>query len=380
MKIAYVSTFDARLVQSWSGTGYIIAKELERQGVDISYVGPLSEKNGLFYKAKQLFYREILKKRHIRQAEPAILHHNALQISEQISIINPDIILSIWAYPIAFLECKQPIVFIADATFPLMHDYYNEYTNLSTTTINNISKLEKSDMDRSAAVIYSSNWAAQSAINDYGISPNKVHVIPFGAIINSVPTKNDVENFIENRVNSDVCNLLFLGVDWERKGGRIAYNTLLELLKKGMKVQLTVCGCIPPDEFSHSKMQVIPFLDKSNNNDSEQFTTLLRESHFLLLPTRKEAYGLVFCEASAFALPSITTDTGGVGEIIQNGINGYTLPFSSDAIEYAELISTLWINKEEYYNLSQSSYNEFTTRLNWDFASEQIKIILEKLR
>ena len=81
MKIAYVSTFDARLTNSWSGLGYYIAKSLERQGATIEYIGPLAEKHALYYKGKQYFYREILKKRHIRQAEPAILRYNAEQIS-----------------------------------------------------------------------------------------------------------------------------------------------------------------------------------------------------------------------------------------------------------------------------------------------------------
>ncbi|MBK9249841.1 MAG: hypothetical protein IPM69_17495 [Ignavibacteria bacterium] len=168
MKIAYVSTFDARFENSWSGTGYHIAKALENQGAEICYVGPLAEKNALYYKAKQLFYREILKKRHIRQAEPAILKYNAEQISKQIQNFKPDIVLGIWSYPISHLKCTAPIAFIADATFPIIKDFYQDYTNLSTKTIQNSFAMERAALENCAAVLYSSQWAAQSAIHDYG--------------------------------------------------------------------------------------------------------------------------------------------------------------------------------------------------------------------
>ncbi|MBI3259617.1 MAG: glycosyltransferase family 4 protein [Ignavibacteriae bacterium] len=379
MKIAYVSTFDAHLVQSWSGLGYYIAKAIEQSGIEVEYVGPLKEKNSLYYKAKQFFYRELFKKRHIRQAEPAILRENARQISKQIKELNPDIVFAVWTYPIAYLECEQPIVFTADATFPLMHDYYDDYSNLSDTTIKNTRKMEQLALNRSSAIIYCSEWAANSAVKDYGINPDKVHVVPYGANIDYAPNEQQIETFIQNRSKSEICKLLFLGVDWERKGGTIAYNTMLELNKRGIATVLTVCGCIPPKEFTHSQVSVIPFLDKTKTTDREHLNKLLQDSHFLLLPTRKEAYGLVFCEACAYGLPSITTDTGGVSEIIHDGINGYTLPLELGAKEYADKISDLWTNQDQYKALAHSAHNEYQKRLNWNSAGKSIKSILENL-
>ena len=41
MKVAYVTTYDASNPNAWSGTGHYIAKSLERQGVEVAYIGPL---------------------------------------------------------------------------------------------------------------------------------------------------------------------------------------------------------------------------------------------------------------------------------------------------------------------------------------------------
>ncbi|MBS1536586.1 MAG: glycosyltransferase family 4 protein [Bacteroidetes bacterium] len=379
MKIAYVSTFDARLVHSWSGTGYTIAKELEKQGLEISYVGPLTEKNSLLYKAKQLFYREILRKRHIRQAEPAIVLHNALQISKQIEKIKPDIILAIWAYPIALLDCKQPIVFIADATFPLMHNYYKEYSNLSTSTIRNIKQLEQSALNRSAAVIYSSQWAAQSAINEYNTSPDKVYVVPFGANIDVPPSESEIEQFIEKRVKNDVCKLLFLGVDWERKGGNIALNTAINLHNKGIKTELNIVGCVPTTTKLPHFVNLIGFLNKSDPTDVIKLRKLFIESHFLILPSIADCTPIVFSEANSFGLPCISTTVGGIPSVIINGKNGQLFDKLDSPEEFSQYIAQLITNPEEYYKLAHSSFLEYKQRLNWDFAGYQIKKILENL-
>ena len=89
------------------------------------------------------------------------------------------------------------------------------------------------------------------------------------------------------------------------------------------------------------------------------------ESHFLFVPTRAECYGIVFSEASAYGLISITTHTGGVPSII-NGINGYTLPLESKANEYYTVIKNLLDDKKKLALMSKSSREFYDTTLAWN--------------
>ena len=59
-------------------------------------------------------------------------------------------------------------------------------------------------------------------------------------------------------LKDEVVNILFLGVDWYRKGGDLVYDTFLKLIEAGYNIHLTVCGCVPP--VKHAKIKVIPFL------------------------------------------------------------------------------------------------------------------------
>ena len=162
------------------------------------------------------------------------------------------------------------------------------------------------------------------------------------------------------------CHLLFLGVDWTRKGGPIAFQTLLALLDAGIPADLTVCGCVPPPAYHHDLLTVIPFLDKNLAERQARFDELLRKSHFLLFPTRADCFGIVICEATAYGIPVFASSTGGVPEAVTPGVNGFLLPYTAAAEEYAAAIQAVWRDEEAYRRLARTSRETYDTTLNWD--------------
>jgi glycosyltransferase involved in cell wall biosynthesis len=194
--------------------------------------------------------------------------------------------------------------------------------------------------------------------------------IPFGANIEIEKTLIIPKKIDKNKP----INILFLGVDWHRKGGEIVYETFLKLLEAGCNVNLTVCGCIPP--VKHSKVEVIPFLDKNKQHDLTFFIELLHKTHFLFLPSKAECFGVVFCEASAFGIPSITRNTGGISNAVYNGINGYCLEENAKVDDYFTIIQKLIENESEYEKLSLSSRKLYEDKLNWEqWTCSVLKII-----
>jgi len=67
-------------------------------------------------------------------------------------------------------------------------------------------------------------------------------------------------------------------------------------------------------------VNVIGFVDKASADGYAMLNKPLEESHFMILPTFAEAYGIVFCEASSFGLPSIALKRGGVP--VKDHVNG----------------------------------------------------------
>jgi len=200
-------------------------------------------------------------------------------------------------------------------------------------------------------------------------------VLSFGANLTKEPSYEDV---VRPR-DLSICRLLFLGVDWERKGGKIALETLQLLTDAGIKAELTVCGCVPPTGVSHPKVTVIPFLSKRDPVQMERLVSLLRASTFLILPTRADAAPIVFCEASAFGLPSIARDTGGVGGVVEDGINGYKVAPQEGAEAYAKLILDVYGDRDRYRRLCITARQAYERRLNWDAWGLGARRVLESV-
>ena len=173
---------------------------------------------------------------------------------------------------------------------------------------------------------------------------------------------------------------LFIGVDWVGKGGEIAVECLNELIKTGVDATLTIVGCKVPEQFKNEKITNYTFLNKNIPEQAKKLEELFLESDIFILPTRIDAYGLVFCEASAYGIPSLGTDTGGVGGALHNGVNGYLMPYQARGIEYAEKITELFSYDDMYPKMSINSRKLFEEKLNWDAFGQNFAKLLESKR
>jgi glycosyltransferase involved in cell wall biosynthesis len=233
-------------------------------------------------------------------------------------------------------------------------------------------------MDKVAIAVFSSAWAARSAIEDYRKDSRLVRVVPFGGNLAVAPPAEKVATSIAERSRRS-CDLLFVGVDWRRKRGNFAVAVTRELTVLGIHARLRVVGCSPRlHGMACSQVEVLGRLRKRVAGELQQLEELYCRSHFLLLPSAAEPYGIVYAEASAFGLPSVATDVGGVATVVRPGRNG--LLFSRDATpdEYAAAIARLWQDPDKYADLCRTSREEYEQRLNWSVAIDALRSILDE--
>ena len=285
-------------------------------------------------------------------------------------IVAPDCVPEV-----AFLQTDIPILLPLDATFHLQRDYYPEFSHLLAFSARQGEIVEQAAFQNASKLLFSSRWAARSAVEDYGIDPQKVHAIFWGANLDHFPPREQV---LVKKL-SGRCQMLFMGVDWQRKGGDIAYNTLLKLNEMGIEAELIVCGSTPPSGIAHERLKVIPYLDKNDERQAREIEKLYAMSDFLILPTRADCVPNVIGEANSFGVPVITTDTGGVADAVRDGENGYVLPFEARGEAYAQVIAELYREEQRYQQLVQSSRATFETYLNWDAWGMAVKDVLNEI-
>lgn len=382
MKVAYVTLYDVLNPESWPskhqagiyGAGYYLAKTLESSSVSVDYIGSIKEKKSLITSGKFRIYHHLFRKQYYSWAEPLILKDFAQRISKKLAIFNSDLVLCpINAVPIAYLECKQPIVLWTDTTLELLIDYYPFLTNLCKETILNIKEMERAALNNCKLVIYTSEWAAKAAVNAYQIEPDKVKVIPWGANIECDRTIDTINSMLKSKVLNP-CKLLFIGVDWIRKGGDVALEVAKELNKIGVNTELTIIGCEPlVNEPLPHFVKVLGYINKSTEEGNEKINKLFSESHFLILPTLADCSPFVLAEANSFGVPCLSTQVGGIPTMIKDDLNGKTFSTNASIAEYCTYISNIISSNTQYKELALSSFNEYQTRLNWTVAVQAAK-------
>lgn len=359
MNIVFLTTLNPYDINNWSGTTSHLLQALSKKH-NVKVIGHNILTQSAYY-VKDNF----LKKQSFENYAPVFGKLCAELISDSDLIFFGDL------YLVPFLEVNIPIVHLSDVTYHSFKDYLNQKKSIEQ--INRIESLEKQLLnEKYTTIIYSSEWAKQNSIDYYGIDSNKIHVIEFGA---NIPNPKDYR--IE--IQTDVCNLVFIGKNWQKKGGDKVLDTYRKLKSDGFQCTLTIIGSAP-QKLCHNddNLVIIPFLDKSKPEHLTKLCNILKNAHFLILPTEFDAFGIVFCEASAYGVPSIAADVGGVSQPIREGKNGFLLPSNATAENYAEKIKSVFSDKVKYIELRKTSRLEYDTRLNWDVWGEKVNKILEE--
>ena len=379
VKIAYVTSYDADDVRNWSGLGFFIRKALIDAGLEVETMRPRVPRFSPGITARRVFSGRVRGQAYLWSRDPALLRRQADDVARQLEASDADVVFSPGTLPIAYLDETRPIVFWADATFDLMLDLYPGFINLTSASKAAGQRADAEALARASLALYASDWAAQSARETYGASPGKVEVVPFGANLYEATDPNLVARLISERPR-DVCRLLFVGVDWERKGGELAVKVTQDLNAGGLATVLTVVGCEPdvPGDL-RGIVDVRGFVDKSTESGRAELQSLLAKSHFLILPSEAECYGLVLCEANAYGVPCLASSVGGIPTIIRDGVNGRLFDPGEDGSSFVQFVLSTFGDHERYQALARTSYEEYRARLNWLVSGARVKELLEGL-
>lgn len=271
---------------------------------------------------------------------------------------------------IPFLRTKTPVVYFTDTTTHLMQHYYWDF-RWPLDWVADV--IQKKCMEKSDVVITSSTWAINDMTSFFSIPPNKCKLCRFGA--------NGIVEDREIVCNEETINLVFVGVDWKRKGGDIALDALRILKKTDTTHQyrLHVVGSRPSEEVKEEDVTFYGFLDRNDPEQEKLHTKVFKEGDIFILPTRAECSAIVNCEASGYGMPIVIYDTGGVGDYVINGVNGFRLPMEAGGKEFAEKIHQIVADPELRLQLSNGGKKLYAEHLNWDVAGKTMKKTIDSL-
>ena len=206
-----------------------------------------------------------------------------------------------------------------------------------------------------------STWAAASLVNDYGVDPELVEVLPPGV---------DMEKWRPaSRSGRGPMRILFIGGDFYRKGGELLLQAFQHLSDGKAELNLVTRSILPQIE------GVTVFNDMRPN--SPELIALCQSSDLFVLPTEAEAFGIAAVEASATGLPIIGTNVGGLHDIVADGETGFLVQ-AGDVESLTDRLCELLLDADLRKRMGQAARtraeDRFSARKN---AARLIEIIKE---
>ncbi len=372
------TTEDPANVKSWSGIPYQLRAALERQVDRITVFGPSRPSRAPLDVVKRLWYGGH-PPRYPLALTAATLKQNARELKQEIARVDPDAILSISSAPIAALhDAGRPVFLFSDAPYQAWHEAY-EGTISRPVQLAAFVAQEASLVRRIEGSCFGSEWAVREAerlyadpLQDPDELRERLHVTPLGA--NWIPqgTRELLLQRVEERLDKPLA-LLYVGKDWERKGGPLAVEVTRLLNAAGHKTHLHVVGCrpsLPPETVPYVTVHGLLYQDDAAQ--SAQLAKLFEGCHFLIVPTTAECFGIVFAEAQAFALPPIARAVHALPTVVEDGVSGLLIDPSAPASAYVERILALRADPTAYRQMALRARERYETLLNWDKTAEEL--------
>jgi glycosyltransferase involved in cell wall biosynthesis len=175
--------------------------------------------------------------------------------------------------------------------------------------------LNRRCFERAQHLVTWAEWTKRSLIDEYGIAPDKITVIPPGVDAERWAAPDDLER------ERGVVRILFVGGDLRRKGG----DQLIEAFRRlrathGDEVELHLVTTSPVDA-----SDVTAVYDSMTPN-SPELIALYHRCHVFCLPTLGDCLPMVLPEAGAAGLALVSTDVGAIGEVVRDGDTGLLVP------------------------------------------------------
>ncbi len=356
-----------------------MSRELERQGCQLRYFGPVAFKEPAVVRPLRAFAKRVQKGRFMTYLDPAVARALGQELSVQLEGQSFDLVLTNDPGVVAGLDVPFPVVYYSDVMLPASsrgNDLRGlvAYRNVPLWALRRYQQTIRLCLERAALAIFPAQWQVDQA-RGYWVDPAKIHLVSFGA--NIPDPRPGVAQSRQGKIidTQKTLKLLFVGRDWLEKGGDIALKTVELLRQAGVNAKLEVVGTTLPNPPDY--VHVYGNLNKESTQDALRFDELYRESYCLIFPSRHEGSAITPREAAAYGLPTLAYRIEGLMSSVIDGKSGLLLEPGTGPEGYAKVILNWLDTPKTYQRLCHGAREFYETNANWSTCVAKLVIELE---
>lgn len=181
----------------------------------------------------------------------------------------------------------------------------------SSTQVEQMNRVQRKIFDAQSKIYVLCQWTKDSIVSDYGQSNEKVIVVGAGANMKPLEAAED---------KYSTPSILFVGFDWERKGGPLLLESFRHVRKKLPNAKLYIVGCSP--ETQDEGVEVVGALQRSIPEESQRLEDLYRSATCFCILPEFDPFPNVLLEAQITGTPVVSLDIGSRRDAIIPGETG----------------------------------------------------------
>ncbi|MGE5375833.1 MAG: glycosyltransferase family 4 protein [Bacteroidota bacterium] len=217
--------------------------------------------------------------------------------------------------------------------------------------------LEREVYRNAALTFVRSSNVRRSVMEEYGISPERVVRVYAGSNARVSPVKSSNCDYAQPEI-------LFVGLDWKRKGGPDLVEAFKWVLQECPDARLTIVGAEP-------ELQ-IPNCEVVGKVPPDELDPYYQRASVFCLPTYLEPFGIVFIEAMTAHLPIVATRVGAIPDFVEEGRNGFLVE-PGDVPAIANALLQLVKSPQRCQAYGEHSFQLTQDRYSWEAVGGTIK-------
>lgn len=280
--------------------------------------------------------------------------------------VTADINFFFGATPWIHFRSSTPYAVYLDASFQTYLSIYSKPDDFVKSDIERICNEEAAWLRNATWIFWGSRWALNEAASQYkiDITERRHFVINTGG---NIPIPNHIRPSDFTKLS-----LLFISLNFEKKGGFICYRAFEILRREFPMTTLTIIGEKPPDLVMKTQNVVYAgLLDKNKPDQLALLVEHLNTGSFLVHPTKMDTMGAVIVEAGYYGCPAIAPNQFGIPDLIKDGKTGFLIE-QIDSKIIVDIITKVFQNKEYYNKLRNDCYEFYSTSLSWESIGQKI--------
>ncbi len=221
-------------------------------------------------------------------------------------------------------------------------------------------------------VIVNSRFMKSEVKNTFQLPEDKIRIIPNGVNLDKFRNYSRDNEFRRNYATDNEKIVFFVGRLVNEKGAHVIINAAPKIVQHYNNVKFIIAGKGPQLEYLRKIAYELNIYSKvyfTGYISEEELAKLYKCADVAVFPSLYEPFGIVALEGMLANVPVVVSDTGGLGEIVEHGIDGMK-SYTGNSNSLADSILEILLNPKEAEKMKSKAMEKVFSMYNWDVITD----------